>query len=289
MGLVGRGRRSSPRKPARLSRPRVPPQSTTAVERSRYLDERGELKGKLQASDEANAAKLKAQYAKGVVLQNHDLEKVALEKQILSAVKEAQHSRNELDKVRADASSISTELENLRLRFHDLEGANVYSVKMQQAEDNLVTKLQKARDVLAEMTSSLDEAKRYLKEAKARSGDETEQLEARIEKLEGENVVLVKRSEASEKATKAALSSVSAHTDVWGQSPATKEASCRRNTLRMPTSARWLARRLSVRRKKNRRKSRTIPLSTSDSPRTALPISTRRVASSTRNSTYLIF
>ena len=55
-----------------------------------------------------------------------------------------------------------------------------------RVRENLETGLQEARDELAEMASCLDEAKRYLKEAKAKAGDEIEQLEARVEELEEE-------------------------------------------------------------------------------------------------------
>ena len=55
-------------------------------------------------------------------------------------------------------------------------------------------------------------------------GDDLEKLEAKVEKLEEEKGALLKRAEASEKATRAALSPGSAHTDVWDQSPSTKEA-----------------------------------------------------------------
>ena len=193
------------------------------AERVRYLEERDELEDKLQASDDA---KLKTQHAEGEAHKNQlqALDKAALEAKVLAAVKEAQHSQNELVKCRAHANIVCVELQDLKLRLKDLGGANVYSANRQQADENLETKLQEARDELAEMSSCLDDARRYLREAKTRLGDELEQLEARVEQLEGENGVLVKRAEASEKATKAALPSGSAHTGVWDQSPATKEA-----------------------------------------------------------------
>ena len=168
------------------------------TERARYLSERDELSDKLQASNEA---KLKAQFAEGVALTNQALEKEAFEKKVLEAPKEAQHSQNELVRCRAQANTACAELEDLKLRFNDLGGPNVYSENRQQAEDNLETNLQEARDELAEMTSTLDDARRYLKEAKSRLGDDLEQLEAKVEKLEGENRALVERAEASEKAS----------------------------------------------------------------------------------------
>ena len=153
-----------------------------------------------------------------MALQNHALKKDAFEKKVLAAVKEAQHSQNELVKVRADANIICVELQSLKSRLNDIGGGNVYSCNRQQGEENLEMRLQEARDELAEMTSCLNEAKRYLKEAKAKAWDEIKQLEAtqaRVEELEGENGKLVTRAEKSEKATKAAPSSGSAHTDVW--------------------------------------------------------------------------
>ena len=110
------------------------------------------------------------------------------------------------------------------LRAFSTQNLDVYSANRQQAENTLEGKLQEARDELAEIASCLGEAKRYPREAKARSGDEIEKLEEKIEQLEGANGVLVQRAEVSEKAAKAALSSGSAHPDVWDQSPATKEA-----------------------------------------------------------------
>ena len=68
------------------------------------------------------------------------------------------------------------------------------------------------------------EAKGYLKEAKAKAGDEIELMVARVEELDGENAKLAVRVETSEQATRAAMSSGSAHTDVWDQSPSTKDA-----------------------------------------------------------------
>ena len=94
----------------------------------------------------------------------------------------------------------------------------------QQAGTNLECSLSEARDELAEMVSTLADARRHLKQAKSKLGDEIDRLRARVGELEVEAVALTSRAEASEKATRAALSSGSVHTDVWDQSPLTKEA-----------------------------------------------------------------
>ena len=86
-------------------------------------------------------------------MQNLALDKVDFEKKIRNAVKEAQHSQNELVQVRAQANTIAVELQDLKSRFSDLGGPNVYSEK--QAEGALERSLQEDRDELAEMKSTL--------------------------------------------------------------------------------------------------------------------------------------
>ena len=131
-----------------------------STERSHLLDEREELKEKLQASDQA---KLKAQCAEGVALQNMALEKQAFEKRLLEAAKEAQHCQNELVRVRAETNTICVELADVKSssRLGDIGGKNVYSCNRQQGEENLETRLQEARDELAKMTQPMTEAKGY--------------------------------------------------------------------------------------------------------------------------------
>ena len=192
-----------------------------STERSNLLNERDELKEKLQASDQA---KLRAQCAEGVALQNMALETQAFEKRLLEAAKEAQHCQNQLVRVGAEANTICVELADVKSRLGDIGGKIVYLCNRQQCEENLETRLQEARDELAEMTQTMDEAKGYLKEATAKAGNEMELLEARVEELDGENAQLAVRVEKSEQATRAAMSSGSAHADVWDQSPSTKEA-----------------------------------------------------------------
>ena len=182
-----------------------------AAERSRYLNEREELKDKLKA---ANEAKTKTQYRESVTLQNMDLERQSFKKKLSSAIKVAQQRLCEVERASADACSIPTELDDLKSRFHDIGGANVYTAHRQHVGVTLEGRLQEAQDELAEMTPCLEEASRYLKESKSKSGDEIEQLEARIEVLEEANGAILRRAEASEKAAKAALSSGLAHTDV---------------------------------------------------------------------------
>ena len=98
-----------------------------AIERSRYLDAREELKDKLQAADDAK--KNKAQYNEGVALQNLDLrmQRQSSEKKLSSAVNEAQHRLNEVNHARADAFSIQAELDDLKLTSCHWRGQCVHS------------------------------------------------------------------------------------------------------------------------------------------------------------------
>ena len=189
------------------------------AEHARCLVEKGELLEKLEASD---GAKAKAQFAEGEALRTLSLEKEAYDTKVQEVVKEAQHSQNELTRCQAQAAGVSKELENLKQRFSDMGGPHVWS--RQQAGTNLECSLSEARDELAEMVSTLADARRHLKQAKSKLGDEIDRLRARVGELEVEAVALTSRAEASAKATKAALSSGSVHTDVWDQSPLTKEA-----------------------------------------------------------------
>ena len=192
-----------------------------AAERSRYLDEREELKDKLQAVTEARDV---AQHKERITVQHMDVEGQSFEKKLSSAIRKAHQRLCEVNQASADACSLQAELDDLKSRFHDIGGDNVYTAHTQHVGSTLERRLQEARDELAEMTSVLGEARKYLKETKANSGNEIEQLEARIEALEDANAAMLRRAEASEKAATAARSSGPAHTDVWDQAPATKEA-----------------------------------------------------------------
>ena len=80
------------------------------------------------------------------------LEKQAFEKRLLDVAKEVQHCQNEMARFRAETSSLSLELADAKQRLGDTGGENVYSCSRQQGEENLETRLQEARDELAEMT-----------------------------------------------------------------------------------------------------------------------------------------
>ena len=74
------------------------------------------------------------------------------------------------------------------------------------------------------MVENLADARRHLKEAEARSGDEIDRVEAVLEKLQGENDELNLKAKPSEDRCREALSSGSVHTYVWDKSPETREA-----------------------------------------------------------------
>ena len=103
------------------------------------------------------------------------------------AIKDAHHRLNEANQARADVCSMQTELDVLKSRFHDIGGDSVYTAYKQQVGATLEGRLQEARDELAEMTPCLEEARRYLKETKSKSGDYIEHLEETIEVLEKAN------------------------------------------------------------------------------------------------------